>query len=157
MRTRYAALAAVLLTAPGCATIVQGEHQSVPFNTDPSGALVLVDGVEMGRTPTVLSLDRGEDHEVVLSLDGYRDVTLRLDQEFDFVPAVVGNFFSWNLFGLAVDVLTGAAYELSPEQVTRTLEAQGVSLAPSDDPDQITVVLLSVGAVEAATGESLGD
>lgn len=152
-----AVLAVTLLVAPGCATIIQGEHQSVPFDTDPSGAQVIVDGIEMGQTPTVLSLDRGEDHEVLLLLDGYRDVTLRLDKDFDFVPTVVGNVFSWGLLGIAVDVLTGAAYDLEPEQVTRTLEAQGMSLAPSDDPDQITVVLLPVEAVEAATGVTLGE
>lgn len=157
MRSWYTALLAVLFIAPGCATIVQGEHQSIPINTDPSGALVVVDGEEMGRTPTVLSLERGEEYEVVLSLDGYMDTTLRIDKDFDFVPTVVGNLFSWGVFGLAVDVLTGAAYELSPEQVTRTLEAQGMTLAPSDDPDQVTVVLLSVEAVEAATGERVGE
>ena len=157
MLTRYAALTAVLLAAPGCATIVQGEHQSIPVNTDPSGAVVTVDGVEMGQTPTTLSLKRGDDHEVVLSLDGYRDVTLRLDKDFDFVPTVVGNVFSFGIFGLGVDFLTGAAYDLTPEQITRTLEAEGMTLAPSDDPDQITVVLLPIEAVEAATGATFED
>lgn len=152
-----AALAVVLLTAPGCATIIQGEHQSVPFNTEPSGAQVIVDGIEMGETPTVLSLERGEDYEIVLALDGHQDVTVRLDKDFDFVPTIVGNIFSWGLIGIAADVLTGAAYELEPEQITRTLEAQGMSVVPSDNPDQITIVLLPVEAVEAATGEKLGE
>ena len=153
MSLRFAAFAAVLVAAPGCATIIQGEHQSVPFNTDPSGAIVVVDGIEMGQTPTVLSLKRGEDHEVVLQRDGYRDVTLRLDKDFDFVPAVVGNVFSFGLLGFAVDYVSGAAYDLTPEQITRTLEAQGAALVPSDDPDQITVVLLAVEDVQAATGD----
>ena len=153
MLVRFAALAAVLLVAPACATIIQGEHQSVPVNSDPSGATVIVDGIEMGETPTTLSLKRGEDHTVVLQRDGYRDVTLRLDKDFDFVPAVVGNIFSFGLLGFAVDYVSGAAYDLTPEQITRTLEAQGAALAPSDDPDQITVVLFSVDEVQAAAGE----
>lgn len=153
MIPRLAVLAVALLVAPGCATIVQGEHQSVPIDTNPSGAVVLVDGIEMGQTPTVLSLDRDEEHEVVLRRDGYRDVTLRLDRDFDFVPTVIGNLFSFGIFGFAVDYVTGAAYDLTPEQITRTLEAQGAALAPSGDPDQITVVLFSVDDVRAATGE----
>ena len=153
MAPRLAVLAVALLITPGCATIVQGEHQSIPVDTDPSGAVVLVNGIEVGQTPTVLSLDRDQEHEVVLQRDGYRDVTLRLDQDFDFVPAVVGNLFSFGIFGFAVDYVTGAAYDLSPEQITRTLEAQGAALAPSSDPDQITVVLFSVDDVRAATGE----
>ena len=150
MTLRFAALAVLLLTAPACATIVQGEHQSVPIDSDPSGATVLVDGIEMGETPTILSLERGEDHTVVLQRDGYREVTLRLDKDFDFVPTVVGNLFSWGIFGFAVDYVTGAAYDLTPEQITRTLEAQGTALAPSSDPDQITVVLFSLEDVQAA-------
>ena len=150
MTLRFAALAVLLLTAPACATIVQGEHQSVPIDSDPSGATVLVDGIEMGETPTILSLERGEDHTVVLQRDGYREVTLRLDRDFDFVPTVVGNLFSWGIFGFAVDYVTGAAYDLTPEQITRTLEAQGTALAPSSDPDQITVVLFSLEDVQAA-------
>ena len=150
MTVRFAALAVLLLTAPACATIVQGEHQSVPIDSDPSGATVLVDGIEMGETPTILSLERGEDHTVVLQRDGYREVTLRLDRDFDFVPTVVGNLFSWGIFGFAVDYVTGAAYDLTPEQITRTLEAQGTALAPSSDPDQITVVLFSLEDVQAA-------
>lgn len=157
MRTCYAAALAILLVAPGCATIIQGEHQSVPIDTDPSGALVVVDGVEAGRTPTVLSLDRGDDHLIELELDGYRTTTLRLDKDFDFVPTVVGNLFSWGLLGFAVDFVSGAAYELEPEAIRATLEAEGMTLAPSDDPDQIRVVLLPVEAVEAATGERLGE
>lgn len=153
MALRYAALTAVLALTPACATIVQGEHQSVPVDTDPSGAIVYVDGIEMGTTPTVLSLKRGDDHEVVLRRDGYRDVTLRLDKDFDFVPAVVGNLFSFGIFGFAVDYVSGAAYDLTPEQIMRTLEAQGAALAPSSDPDQITVVLFSVDDVEAAAAE----
>ena len=153
MTLRFSALAVILLTAPACATIIQGEHQSVPIDSDPSGATVSVDGIEMGETPTILSLERGEDHEVLLQRDGYRDVTLRLDKDFDFVPTVVGNLFSWGIFGFAVDYVTGAAYDLTPEQITRTLEAEGTALAPSSDPDQITVVLFSVEEVRAAAGE----
>lgn len=142
--------ALLLVVSSGCATIVQGSYQDVPVDTDPSGALVTVDGIEMGRTPTVLSLKRGEDHQILLDLDGYQTTTLRLSKDLDFVPAVVGNIFSWGLLGFAVDFVSGAAYELSPEMLQATLEAEGMSVAPSDDPDQIRVVLLPVEAVEAA-------
>jgi len=58
--------------------------------------------------------------------------------------------FSFGLLGFAVDFVSGAAYELSPEALIVALEAEGVSVAPSDDPNAIRVVLLPAEAVEAA-------
>ena len=139
-----------LVVASGCATIVQGENQSVPVETTPSGASVIVNGIDMGQTPLVLDLKRGDDHTIEFQLDGYRTSALRLNKSLDFVPAVVGNVFSWGLIGIVVDFASGAAYELEPEELLVTMEAQGMTLAPSDDPSQIRVVLFPLDVVEAA-------
>ena len=140
----------LLLVGSGCATIVQGGRQDVLVDTDPSGAHVTVNGYDAGQTPVILDLKRDEFHRVELALDGYEPVVLRLERDLDFVPAVVGNVFSFGLLGFAVDFVSGAAYELSPEELIIALEAEGVSVAPTDDPNAIRVVLLPVEAVEAA-------
>lgn len=143
-------LLALTGVSSGCATIVHGSRQGIPINTTPEGATVFIDGREMGQTPAVFNLKRGEDHEVTVRLDGHREATLLLEKELAFGSAVVGNIFSWGIFGLAVDFVNGAAYRLEPEQLAATLEAQGMSLVPSADPDEIMIVLVSVEDVEAA-------
>ncbi|WP_412061404.1 PEGA domain-containing protein [Rubrivirga sp. IMCC45206] len=144
------ALVALLVATSGCATIIQGSRQDVLVDTDPSGARVTVNGYEAGETPVILDLKRDEHHHVELALEGYEPVVFRLERDLDFVPAVVGNVFSFGLLGFAVDFVSGAAYELSPDELLATLQAEGVTVAPSDDPSQIRVVLLPAEAVEAA-------
>lgn len=147
---RILALSFLLVASSGCATIVQGGRQDVLVDTDPSGARVTVNGYEAGETPVILDLKRDEFHRIELALDGYEPVALRLERDLDFVPAVVGNVFSFGLLGFAVDFVSGAAYELSPDELMIALEAEGVSVAPTDDPNAIRVVLLPAEAVEAA-------
>lgn len=154
MRTLYSlTFAALLVVSSGCATIIHGSRQNIPIDSTPDGARIIVDGVEMGTTPNVLNLKRGEEHTVTLQLDGYREATIRLEKELAFGPAVVGNLFSWGVFGFAVDYVNGAAYRLEPEELMATLEAQGMALAPSDDPDEIRIVMFSLEDVEAATAD----
>ena len=147
---RFPLLTALVFVLSGCATIVQGGRQDVLVDTDPSGARVTVNGYDAGETPVILDLKRDEFHRIELALDGYEPVVVRLERDLDFVPAVVGNIFSWGLLGFAVDYVSGAAYELSPDDLMVALEAEGMSVAPSDDPNAVRVVLLPAEAVEAA-------
>jgi len=55
----------------GCGTIIHGGTQDVSVTSEPSGATVEVDGSEIGETPVTRSLDRGSQHTVEISMDGY--------------------------------------------------------------------------------------
>lgn len=52
--------------------VVEGEVGSLAISSDPSGAIVTVDGEVRGETPLQLELEVGE-HQVIVSKDGYFD------------------------------------------------------------------------------------
>ena len=47
-----------LLSTTACATIVAGGPDRIPVASNPPGAAVIVDGVQVGVTPTEVTLDR---------------------------------------------------------------------------------------------------
>ena len=118
--------AAVLVLAAACATIVRGTSQDISINSTPSSARVMVNGADMGATPTRITLKRDKTYQVIFQKEGFEDVTLNIDRAFQFTPAVIGNLFSWGIIGLVVDVANGSAYELEPEQLDATLTARGI-------------------------------
>jgi hypothetical protein len=161
MRVLYALLA-VLVFAPalnGCASIIRGGRQKVAVTSDPPGAQVFEDGVLLGTTPTELRLKREDDHRLVFRLEGYDDVTVELEREFDFGPTVVGNLFSWGLLGVVVDISSGAAYQLEPGEVEALMGgASGARLAAPQDGEDLRVVFFTREQAEAVLGpEALQD
>lgn len=149
---KSALLGVLILTTSNCATIVRGSSQEVPFHSNPAGALVLVNGMEMGQTPTTLKLKRDKNYQIVFRLDGYDDMTINMEREFKIGAAVVGNIFSFGLIGLVVDITTGSAYQLTPEQVNTTLRSMGTSsLTPKEG--EVNVVFFTPAQAAAALGE----
>lgn len=100
-----------------CATIFKGNSADIRVNSNPSGATISVNNVNMGVTPQTMSLKRNSGHVLTFSKDGYEDVVVEIEQKFDIATTVVGNIFSWALLGIVVDVATGAAYSLTPADV----------------------------------------
>lgn len=126
--------------ASGCATIVSGSSQDVSFNSTPPGASISVDGVQSGVTPSVLKLDTGTTHAVVLSIDGYNPYSINLKREVN--GWVWGNLLVGGLIGLVIDASTGAMYRLSPEEINAGLSStQEVGMLETDDALLIAVVM----------------
>jgi hypothetical protein len=142
----------VTLFVGGCATILSGTSDDIRFDSDPPGALILIDGLERGRTPETLSIKRPGigDTEVTLKLEGYEPRTFTLQKEFNAVSVL-------NLFGMvgwAVDVATGAVTRYSPRGYDLRLEPARASMdikelqqddsgrliIPSVDTDNVTVI-----------------
>ncbi|HSI35536.1 MAG: PEGA domain-containing protein [Phycisphaerae bacterium] len=78
----WLAAAVLLVAGSGCATL-RGDSQKVKFETDPSGAEVVVDGKDKVTTPGELTLKRRETHNVEVRKDGYKTVQFTLGAEFD--------------------------------------------------------------------------
>ena len=57
--------------------------------------------------------------------------------------AIWGNLVSWAIVGIVVDIANGSAYQLSPEELSVTLENSGMSLIDNNDPDSIVVYLFT--------------
>ncbi len=111
-------IACALLTS--CATIFDDDTSSVVINSDPTGAVIKVDGYEMGTTPATLNLDSGSSHTVEISKDGYKTSTVTLQKSIKWGWQVL-DLFTTGLIGNAVDLLNPNGYALKPDQIYMTL------------------------------------
>lgn len=100
---------ATMLFSTSCATLFTGTSDRLYFTSNPSGAKVFIDGVEMCQTPCNLNVRRSIfSKRVQFKLDGYQVRTIMLDQQFNTVSLL--NFFG-ALEGWIVDVATGSIME----------------------------------------------
>jgi len=101
---RWMPMVFVGLWIGGCATIRNGEAKPVSFTSEPSGAVIVYKGVEVGTTPTTIDIERrGRDKRLSFTLPGYKTVVLVLDRQTD--PKT----FFGGLTGLTIDAITGRA------------------------------------------------
>ena len=96
----------------GCASIVDGPKQDIFFSSEPPGATIYVDGVEVGKTPTKYSLDRKKGAQ----LFGFKSVIIEIKKEGYHSekgylggttnPTYFGNaiFFGFSSIGSSVDL-----------------------------------------------------
>lgn len=140
--SRFAFIAIVFLVMPGCATAIRGGSQVVVISSEPSGAVLSIDGVEKDTTPAVVSLERKSPHTIAVAIDGYapeRRVVLP-DADYKLValnlllfhPAVA-------IAGTGIDLVTGAHHTLSPPVINLRLaitDSVAVARRRSDVPWQ---------------------
>jgi len=134
---RYSSILGCLLLF-GCGTIIHGGSQDVSVTSSPGGATVEIDGTEVGDTPVTKSLDRGSQHTVAISMDGYETEQVTIQKNVS--GWVVGNILFGGLIGLAVDAGTGGMYKLSPTQVRQTLD-EGTAGKKTEDQIFIAVIM----------------
>jgi len=133
MRTELALMSLVLggIALSGCATIVHNGPRSVTVASTPVGAHVSIYDrdnrmVETNTTPFIAQLPsgagyfKGQNYRLVFDLAGYQQTVVLLDSK------VSGWYFGNLLFGgvigmLIVDPLTGAMYNLTPDQIQQPL------------------------------------
>lgn len=104
-----------LIQFTGCATIISGKHQDVPMNSDPSGAIILVNGVERGTTPATIELRRKDDHEVTFEKAGYLPKTQWMQTKTN--GWIFGNIILGGIIGIIIDWSTGAKNKFEPEEL----------------------------------------
>lgn len=139
---KFAGLALVLgVAGAACATLMQGTSQELSIGSSPTGARVLIDGAEAGKTPFVASLKRKDKHVVRLEMEGYKPYELALSRSTS--GWVWGNLVFGGLPGLAIDAITGGLYKLKPEQVQATLDNATTAYGEDNDVIVVAVVLHS--------------
>jgi hypothetical protein len=109
------AFAITMMQLTGCATMINGRHQQVDIDSTPTGANVLIDGKDIGLTPTTATLKRNKNHGLRLTKDGYHDEHRELKSEIS--GAVAGNIIAGGFIGWGVDAMTGAQYKIVPNNV----------------------------------------
>ncbi|MFD2190949.1 hypothetical protein [Pistricoccus aurantiacus] len=149
---KLAAAIGTLAMLTGCASIVGDREQAVTINSSPSHADVVITDernmqIHSATTPTTVQLKKadgsyfgGKTYTVEISKDGYESRTMLINS----TPNgwyIGGNLLFGGLIGwLIVDPLTGAMYNLSPDNLNASL---GDSMAANDSGDSaITLVLM---------------
>ncbi|MCK5730869.1 MAG: PEGA domain-containing protein [Draconibacterium sp.] len=140
-------LLALLLT--NCAAIIHGNKQIVDFSSQPSGAIVYIDGKEYGTTPTSVELKRmgrlkGEssekkEYQVKIHLDGYHPYEIKVKRTVD--GWFFGNIIFGGLIGIIIDAATGSMYKLTPDQVIATIGKESAAIQQIDENIFIAVTL----------------
>ena len=127
-------MALPLLALTACATLVEGDDQTVTIVSDPAGATCTLTrkGVEIGAvtpTPGSIVLEKSsDDASVVCSKAGHFDGAAALSSSFQNMT--IGNVLFGGIIGVAVDAASGAMHEypasitilLTPKRFTGTAE-----------------------------------
>ena len=95
-----------------CATLFTGTKSSVQINSKPSGAKIMVDGIDRGETPSSIKLKRGfSGQTVTLKKEGYETRSFEPVQTFQ--PVAVLNLF--NILFWGIDAATGSIMKYDPK------------------------------------------
>lgn len=139
MRNKIISCSIVLsLLMSSCATIISGSKQNVRFSSNPSTATIFIDEVEVGKTPFEIKLARISEHSVMLKLDGYQTYQTRLTKSFN--GWYIGNILLGGIIGLIIDPITGAMYNLTPDQVNAQMN-KGTAFKSNGKDVNVAIVL----------------
>ena len=118
-------LIALCVVMASCATIFTGTKQAIHFNSEPEGATIWIDGLEVGETPAIVEVEKPamvKDKRITLTLDGHEDRTFVLQKSFNLVSLL--NLATGSI-GFIVDILTGAFFEYSQDKYDINLKPSG--------------------------------
>ena len=135
---RVPVIALAALSLGGCATLFTGTRDTITIDSNPSGASVLIDGIEMGRTPATFPLKRPGlgSKTVMLRMEGYEPRTFELQSDFNLVSVLnLTNPLAWG-----VDILTGAVKTYSPKNYTITMERSRRAMAQEFGVDEVVLL-----------------
>lgn len=109
-------IAALFLTIEGCASIAGENTRSVKINSNPSGATILVDHQQYGKTPAIINLPNyiygGK--AITLRKQGYQDQTKLVHAKFQ--PVSLFNILFWP--GFIIDAATGNIVKIDPKDLS---------------------------------------
>ena len=105
-------------------------HRRLTIRSNPPGALVLVDGKEIGYTPTSLDFTYYGTREVTLVKDGYERMTVFPEVKAPWYQKFPLDFFSDNFLGFNTTDRRQFMYNLQPRRSvpTQDLIQRGDSL-----------------------------
>ena len=119
-------LSAAALLLSSCATVLTGTSDDITFNSTPSGAKIMIDGLEVGKTPAVVSVKRPSNKttKVTLQMKGYEDRSFALSSTFNMFSCCNGT----NLLGWAIDFVTGSLFKYDKTNYKMELEPMAFNL-----------------------------
>jgi hypothetical protein len=158
-RSNYLMLTSTaLMISSGCASVLHGTKQKVPVASVPTGANVMIQGVQAAVTPGIVKVARG-DKGVTLRFEkeGFKPVDVVLQRKLS--AAVWGNIAIGGVIGLLVDFTNGAAYRQTPDQLTATMDALSktptLGVLPAHPTKDTIVVVFREKVANEKTGDRL--
>jgi hypothetical protein len=122
-------LICIVVACSSCATIFTGTRDTIQFNSNPSGAVIYRDGLEICKTPCSFPIKRSiNDPLIEMKLDGYQTRVFTLDKSFNVVSILnVGNLLGWG-----IDILTGSImrYDRKTYSLDLTIDKKLNALQP---------------------------
>ncbi|MEK6785688.1 MAG: hypothetical protein AABY61_09425 [Nitrospirota bacterium] len=123
LRFESIALLLGLVSLSGCGTWWHGNHQSVTIFTTPLDAQVVVDDRVQLLTPGTVSLNRKDDHQAVITKDGYEPKTMAITRTWSWwvLGDIVGCAIIFSPACISTDKDNGGYYTFE-DKVYVTLE-----------------------------------
>lgn len=140
-RIKLACYVLVIALSSSCATIMLSTTQEVSVSSNPAGALVTHNGVQVGKAPALLDLKRKGNHRIKVELEGYEPYEVFLSRSTS--GWIFGNIIFGGIPGLIIDAITGSMYVLKPEQIQAELRKRGIDITPNDDQMLIAVTMVA--------------
>jgi hypothetical protein len=158
MKSRFAvvALAFAGVQLAGCATVLNGTSQDLPFNSDPAGAVIALHTGQNCTTPCTFSMRRGDDARVDITKPGFQPVTVYIQSRTG--GSTFGNILLGGPIGAVVDGSNGASNRLYPNPVYVRLVpvgASGEAVLLNERGEVISTVAVHNAAVEEDVLEGL--
>ena len=128
----------------GCGAMFNGSTKSVNVLASPSGTKVTTQPATGDFVaPTTLQLERKHSYTLTFAKEGYTPASVQVTKKAQFGMIFLDVFFT-GLIGVVVDAATGSWNNLSPDQVSVSLEKlENTSI---DGPDTIEISLTSESA-----------
>lgn len=148
---------AIIASGPllgGCATVLNGVHQDLPFQSDPHGATIRLVSGQSCETPCQLEMRRGRDSMVTFTREGYEPATVLIQSRTG--GSVAGNILAGGIIGGIVDGSNGAANRLYPNPVYVRLAPLG-SGRPAELLDKNGQVISTVDVYNASVETDVMD
>lgn len=123
MRKTIVLLLVGVMFQTGCATIVQSGPDQIQVRSNPEGADVHLNGVFVGKTPTMVSIRRKDDALIEIKKEGYE--TMTVDRHKVLAGWFLGNILIGGGIGIAVDLIAHNQGKYSEDPIMVTLQDGG--------------------------------
>ena len=138
------------VAASGCATLMAGGPDHIPVSSNPPGATVFVDGVPVGQTPMIVTLDREHGHGTIqIQAPGYAPAIIQRDKDINgwfwanicvgiwpmIIDLVTGDFKAFDDTPIAIGLTPGGGgYGPPPMQPMQPMQPVPMGPAPMPPP-----------------------
>ncbi|MBU3700232.1 MAG: PEGA domain-containing protein [Candidatus Kapabacteria bacterium] len=119
MRCLLCVLALALLLQ-GCATVFKGSNELLTIQSDPPGARVIINGLEVGTSPAAALVNGTKNQTILLVKDGYESRTVFVTSSIGAGWVIADVIFGF--WPLVIDAATGNWKSLDESAVFTVLE-----------------------------------